>query len=226
MNSLPFILAAITIVMPFVTRKTGLSKKHGFVFKMLCAFFYILTGVFSAFCIGNITSYSAMVLAGLASGILGDFFLEYKKKRFFPLGVVFFAVGHILYSVTFLLAGEYKASAYIWAVVAITLILTVAVLLFAGLKLTLKGKKQLLLAYAPVLIFAFACALVKGALAATEGNSLFALCLIAGGTLFFASDIMIGVDKGGIKRPEFLHNAVSYTYFAAQALFALSIYFQ
>ena len=43
-------------------------------------------------------------------------------------------------------------------------------------------------------------------------------------------DIIFFEDEGfsgkNIKRPDFLHNAVSYTYFAAQALFALSIYFQ
>ena len=85
---------------------------------------------------------------------------------------------------------------------------------------------NMLLIYAPVLIFSFACALVKGAVEINEGNVLFALCLVAGGTLFFASDIMIGVGKGGIKRPKLLRNAGSYTYFAAQAMFALSILFQ
>lgn len=226
MRTLTFIFAVITILLPFVTQKTGLSKKYGFPLKMLCAFLYLITGAFSAIAFGSVTEYSLMVLGGLILGMLGDFYLEYKAKRFFPVGVVFFALGHIVYSLTFLFIGAYKASAHISAVLVITVSLTVAIVALAKTKLKLKGKKNLLLIYAPVLIFSFACALVKGAVEINEGNVLFALCLVAGGTLFFASDIMIGVGKGGIKRPKLLRNAVSYTYFAAQAMFALSILFQ
>ena len=92
--------------------------------------------------------------------------------------------------------------------------------------MTALTKKNLLLIYAPVLIFSFACAVINGVIAMGEGDFAFGLCLIWGGSMFFASDIMIGVGKGGVKRPPFLHYAVSYTYFAAQALFALSILFQ
>ena len=226
MKILPLIFAAITIVMPVVTQRTGLSKKYGFPLKMLCAFLYIVTGVLSSVTFGKSTEYSFMILCGLALGVLGDFFLEFKAKKLFPLGVVFFALGHIAYSVTFLFTGTYKSVSHLVAVTGITAALTAAVILFAKTKLILKGKKKMLLVYAPVLIFSFTCAVVKGVAALNEGNLFFGLCLTAGGTLFFASDVMIGVDKGGIKRPPILHNAVSYTYFAAQALFALSILYQ
>ncbi len=226
MKVLSFIFAAITILMPFVTQKTGLSKKYGFPLKMLCAFLYLITGAFSVAGFGSVTEYSVMMLGGLVLGMLGDFFLEYKAKKLFPLGVVFFALGHIVYSITFLFIGVNKASEHMSAVLGITVAVTVLIVAFAKTKLKLKGKKNMLLIYAPVLIFSFACALIKGAVSLYEGNALFALCLMAGGTLFFVSDIMIGVGKGGIKRPKFLHYAVSYTYFAAQALFALSILFQ
>lgn len=226
MKILSFIFAAITILMPYVTQKTGLSKKYGFPLKMLCAFLYLITGAFSAVAFGSVTEYTLMMLGGLALGMLGDFFLEYKAKKLFPLGVVFFALGHIVYSITFLFIGAYKASSHMTAVLGITVAVTALIVAFAKTKLKLKGKKNMLLIYVPVLIFSFACALTKGAVALYEGNAVFGLCLIAGGTLFFASDIMIGVGKGGIKRPKFLHYAVSYTYFAAQALFALSILFQ
>lgn len=226
MKTLPLILAFITALLPVVAQKTGLSKRYGFVLKMLSAFMYLLTGVFSAAAIYKATPYSVMILGALVFGVLGDFFLEYKSKKFFPLGTVFFAVGHIFYSCSFLFFGAYRASAHIEAVVAVTFVITAITVIFAKAKLKLQGKKNTLLVYAPVLIFAFACAVVKGIIAVSVGNLSFGLCLISGGILFFFSDIMIGVGKGGIKRPEFLHYAVSYTYFAAQALFALSIYFQ
>ncbi len=226
MKTLPFIFAVISALMPVITQKTGLSEKYGFKMKMLCAFMYLITGVISAVAVYRITAYSLLILGALTFGILGDFFLEYKAKKLFPLGAAFFGIGHIVYSYTFLFLGTYKALPQTAAVVGITLVLSAVILLFAKVKLRLKGKKKLILAYAPVLIFAFACALVKGVISLNEGNLPFGMCLIFGGVLFLASDIMIGAGKGGIKRPKFLHNAVSYTYFAAQTLFALSIYFQ
>lgn len=226
MKTLSVISAVITAVLPFVTQKTGLSKKYGFKLKMLCAVLYLVTGILAAVSFGAVTEYSVMILGGLLFGILGDFFLEYKSKKLFPLGAVFFALGHIVYSVTFLFIGEYSAVSYIWAVLGMTVAVTAVIFAFAKTRLHLKGKKKMIIIYAPVLIFSFACAVVKGALALSMENFAFGLCLIWGGSMFFASDIMIGVGKGGVKRPPFLHYAVSYTYFAAQALFALSILFQ
>ena len=226
MKTLPFIFAGVTVLLPVITQKTGLSEKYGFKMKMLCAFMYLITGVVSAVAVYRITAYSLLILGALVFGMLGDFFLEYKSKKFFPLGAAFFGIGHIVYSCTFLFVSTYKALSHIEIIAGITLVLSAVTLLFAKVKLRLKGKKKLILAYAPVLIFAFASALVSGGLAMNEGNLSFGMCLIFGGVLFFASDIMIGAGKGGIKRPKFMHNAVSYTYFAAQALFALSIYFQ
>ena len=226
MKILPLILAVITALLPFVLQKTGLSEKYGFKMKMLCAFMYLATGILSATALYRVTVYSLMILGALCLGVLGDFFLEYKSKSLFPIGAAFFALGHIVYSVTFLCTGNYKAFSDIWAVAAITLILTAAVLIFAKIRLRLVGKKKLILAYAPVLIFAFACTLVSAVISLKAGNLSFGLCLIFAGVLFLASDIMIGMGKGGIDRPKILHNAVSYTYFTAQALLALSIYFQ
>ena len=226
MKTLPLVFATLAIAMPFVTQKTGLSKKYGFPLKMLCACLYLITGVLSAVSLGAVTQYSIMMLSGLVLGLLGDFFLEYKRKKMFALGAVFFALGHIIYSLTFLLIGNYNALSHIWAVLGITVAVTAVIFAFAKTKLRLKGKKKMIMIYAPVLIFSFACAIVKGAIAISEGSFAFGLCLIWAGSMFFASDIMIGVGKGGTKRPKILHYAVSYTYFAAQALFALSILFQ
>lgn len=226
MRTLPLIFAAAAAIMPVVSQKTGLSKKYGFPLKMLSALLYLATGIFSALATDSITGYSFMILAALVLGVLGDFFLEYKGKKLFPLGAVMFAFGHIIYSVTFLLIGNQRAMPHTGAVAAVTVAVTAVIFAFAKARLKLKGKKNMLLAYVPVLVFSFVCAAVRGALALKSGAVLFGLCLVAGGALFFVSDIMIGVGKGGIKRPKILHNAVSYTYFAAQALFALSILFQ
>lgn len=226
MKTVTLIFAIITILLPFLSQKTGLSHKYGFRMKMLCALMYLATGVFSTFTVSSVTAYSVMILVALFFGVLGDFFLEFKGKRYFPLGAAFFAVGHIVYSLTFLFVGAYRGLSDVLSVVAITIILTIIIVVLAKTRLTLKGKKNLLLIYAPVLIFAFACSLVSGVISVNDGNYFYGICVISGGSLFLASDIMIGVGKGGIQRPDFLHNAVSYTYFTAQALLSLSILYQ
>lgn len=165
-------------MLPVITQKTGLSEKYGFKMKMLCAFMYLITGVISAAAVCRVTAYSVMILTALLLGILGDFFLEYKSKKLFPLGAAFFGIGHIVYSCTFLFVGDYKALSHIEIVTGITLVLSAVTLLFAKVKLRLKSKKKLILAYAPVLIFAFASALVSGGLAMNEGNLSFGMCLI------------------------------------------------
>lgn len=223
---LPITFAVISALLPVISQKTGLSDKYGLKMKMLCAFMYLLTGVFSVAVLHSTTAYSFMILSALSLGALGDFFLGYKNNRYFSAGVVFFALGHIVYGITFLCFGNYAARHHMGFVFTGAAALSFLSLAFARLKLNLSGKKKLLLLYVPILIFAFVCAFTCGIISINSGNIYFALCLMAGGVLFLASDIMIGVEKGGIKRPEFLHNAVSYTYFTAQALFALSILFQ
>lgn len=225
MKILPFIFAAITIIMPVVSQRTGLSDKYGFRFKMLSALLYLATGILSAVCIGRITTYSLMILTALILGFAGDFFLEYKSKRFFPLGVMFFALGHIAYIFTFLYIGENKAVYYVLPLLFTATVMYLP-LLFITRRLKFRKFKNLILLYSAVLVFFYACALVMGTIPIRNGNLSFGLCLIFGATLFFSSDIMIGLGKGGFERPAFLRNAVSYTYFAAQALFALSVYFQ
>lgn len=226
MKILPLILAVISVLMPVIAQKTGLSNKYGFTLKMLCAALYFVTGVLSAISFSAVTEYSIMMLGGLALDVLGDFFLSYKNNRYFAVGALFFALGHMAYAYTFLCFGDYKTLSRITLISGITVAVTAVIVIFAKTKLNLKGKKNMLLVYLPVLVFAFACAFVKGIVAVKAGNPSFGLCLMFGGTLFFLSDIMIGIGKGGIRRPKLLNNAVSYTYFTAQTLFALSILFQ
>ena len=127
MKTSALIFSVITMTLPVISQKSGLSKKYGFPLKMLSAFLYLITGVLSAVSFGSVTEYSVMMLSGLVFGILGDFFLEYKSKKLFPLGAVFFALGHIVYSVTFLFIGNYNAASHIWAVLGTTLTITAVI---------------------------------------------------------------------------------------------------
>ena len=193
---------------------------------MLCAFMYLVTGVISVAAIYSVTQYSFFILGALVSGVLGDFFLSYKEDKYFPVGVLFFALGHIVYSVTFLLVGEIKAIDYIVPVLILTVIMFIPVIYIIKVKINL-GKMEIpLLIYGLLLLFSFACGVAKGVLAIKNGIISLGLCIISGAVLFVISDIMLGLKSGGMKLPKFLRHAVTYTYFPAQTLFALSICFQ
>ncbi len=222
MKTLPLAFAVLSALMPVITQKTGLSAKHGFKMKMLCAFMYFATGVLSALSLHDVSAYSLSVLGALLLGVLGDFFLSYKQDSFFTAGMAFFALGHIAYIITLSAVGEGKA---LLPAVGLSVIMYLSLIYLIG-RLKFKKHRGLILLYGAVLVFFFSCALITGIFCICEGRLAFGLCLAAGGALFFASDLMIGIGKGGINRPAFMHNAVSYTYFAAQTLFALSIYFR
>ncbi len=226
MKTLPLIFAAFSALMPVITQKTGLSSKYGFKIKMLCAFMYLATGVLSAVALYRVTLYSLLILTALIFGILGDFFLSYKEDRYFPVGILFFALGHIVYSVTFLLVGEMRAIDYIVPVLILTMIMFIPIVFIIKVKIDL-GKLEIpILIYGLILLFFFVCGVTKGIIAIRAGNLSFGLCMILGASLFIASDIMLGLKSGGMELPEILRHAVTYTYFPAQTLFALSIYFQ
>ena len=226
MKTLPLIFAAFSALMPVITQKTGLSSKYGFKIKMLCAFMYLVTGIISAFSIYRITHYSILLLGALVSGVFGDFFLSYKNDKYFPVGIAFFALGHIVYSITFLLVGEMRAIDYIVPVLILTTIMFIPIVFIIKVKIDL-GKLEIpILIYGLILLFFFVCGITKGIIAIRSGNLSFGLCMLIGASLFIASDIMLGLKTGGIKLPEILRHAVTYTYFPAQTLFALSIYFQ
>lgn len=187
---------------------------------------YLVTGVISVAAIYSVTQYSFFILGALVSGVLGDFFLSYKEDKYFPVGVLFFALGHIVYSVTFLLVGEMKAIDYIVPVLILTVIMFIPVIYIIKVKINL-GKMEIpLLIYGLLLLFSFACGVAKGVLAIKNGIISLGLCIISGAVLFVISDIMLGLKSGGMKLPKFLRHAVTYTYFPAQTLFALSICFQ
>ncbi len=226
MKTIPLIFAVFAVLMPFLTQKTGLSQKYGLKIKMLCAFMYLVTGVISAFAVRPVTYYAVFILSALVSGFLGDFFLSYKNDRYFPIGVGFFALGHIVYSITFLFVGKMNASGYIIPVAVMTVILYLPVICVIKKKINL-GKMEIpILIYALLLLFSFACGIAKGITAIQNADIISGLCLVSASVLFVVSDILLGLKSGGMKLPDMLRHAVTYTYFPAQTLFALSIYFQ
>ena len=62
MKYFTLLIAVVSVSLPVISQKCGLSVKHGFIMKMLCAFMYLLTGTLSVFSLGSPTAYSALIL--------------------------------------------------------------------------------------------------------------------------------------------------------------------
>ena len=226
MKTLLLILFPLSVIMPVITQKAGLSKKRPLEMKMLCVALFLSVGFLSFFMRGDVHPYSIGILAALISGATGDFLLAYKKGKNFIIGALFFSVGHLIYSFTFLTLGTASVKAYIVPVAVISAVLTIMLLIFTKLKIKLQNNRLPFIAYGIILIVFFTCALVRGVAAIWDKNIFFGFCLILGGALFSFSDMLIGAKLGGMRRPKILHYAVSYTYFSAQTLLALSILLQ
>ena len=223
MKTLLLILFPLSVIMPVITQKAGLSKKRPLEMKMLCVALFLSVGFLSLFMREDIRPYSIGILSALISGAIGDFLLAYKKGKNFIIGAVFFSVGHLIYSFTFLTLGTLSVRTYIIPVIVIGAVLTALLLIFTKRKIKLQNNRPAFIAYGINLILFLTCAVVRGASAIADKNIFFGLCLIAGGVLFSFSDMLIGAKLGGMRRPKILHYAVSYTYFSAQTLLALSI---
>ena len=225
MKILSVIFAVFSALMPMITQKSGRTYESALRIKMLCAFMYLSTGVLATAAF-RITDYSILILAALVFGVLGDFFLSYNKEKHFLAGVLFFAIGHIVYSCAFLFAGGIKAKDCIFLILISATVLYIPVFCIIKTKINLKKMELPFLIYSLILVFSFVCGIVRGVLLMKNGNYLQGICLIAGSILFITSDIVLGLGFGGIKLPHIFRHTVSYTYFPAQTLFAISICFQ
>ena len=226
MKILLFVLVLASFIMPVLVDRRLFPFFDGLQTKMLCAFMYILTGVGAVLQLTGDVKYSVFLFGALIFGFLGDFFLSWKNEKYFLFGVLFFGIGHIIYSLTFILVGSEALREKFFIPVIITAVLALIlaiVIIFAKIKL--KKEHKPLLLYGLILFFSFASGASRGVFALIAGEIPFGLCLIAGSALFIISDVFLAIGMLGIRLPKIFNHAVSYTYFPAQTLLALSICF-
>ena len=226
MKILLFILVVLSFLMPVAVNKKLFPKLNGLQTKMLCAFMYILVGLGAIFSLTGDIKYSLFLFCALISGFLGDFFLSWRNEKYFLSGVLFFGIGHIIYILTFILIGSGALKEKFFIPVIITAFLAVVLILVIKLvKIKLKREQKPLLLYGLILCLSFASGAVRGVFAIISGDVFFGLCLLSGSTLFIISDVFLAVGMLGIRLPKIFNHAVSYTYFPAQTLLAVSIFF-
>ena len=87
---LMWISALLTFAATLLYQLHPVFKKNSLRAKMLCSSLFVLTGVFASLAYGIKTDYSVLIISALIFGLLGDFFLDWKKHDTFLLGVLFF----------------------------------------------------------------------------------------------------------------------------------------
>lgn len=201
--------------------------------KMSCAVMYVVIGFLAAEASGGYSTYAALITTGAVFGAVGDFTLktDVKSSRFF-IGLGSFLTGHIFYSAAFV--------SMLCKITVLTplkiFLLTASVIVFSLIVLT-AGKKLRLLTekfFLPVLLYVFSIStmlvfsvsLAVSLLAIGTGQNIgAAVCIAIGAVMFVVSDIVLALRT--FARDRFLINRFvnPLTYFPAQVLLGLSIYF-
>lgn len=185
---------------------------------------FLLTGSLALLVSDAVAFFSVLIFIALISGFLGDFFLSCKNEKYFSIGVLFFAAGHIIYSFAFMgngaIPGIKESLIPVFSVFLLALILFI-VIKAAGISLK---KKKIFIPYVFILFLFFSSGIMRGILSVKE-KPLLAGCLFAGSLLFVFSDIILGIRLMNIKLPPIFRHAVSYAYFPAQTFLAMTIFF-
>lgn len=156
--------------------------------------------------------YKLLILAGLGFSLIGDVFLMLRNKRFVE-GLTCFLAAHLFYIAAFR-AGLVLA----WNSLALFSFIVYAMIMIRFLFSRLGRMKF------PVIAYMFVLTAMAG-LAAERfiqiGNAR-ALCAFVGGALFVVSDSALAINRF-LKEFKFAQPLILGTYFAAQALIALSV---
>lgn len=220
-------LLVLTTVITILSQTVSVFMKKPLKSKMFCSALFLLTGIFSAFNFGEFTPYSILMISALFFGLLGDFWLDYKNRKYFLLGVLFFSIGHVIYLYTFIFERTPSLTPYAKQITLGFFALCIAAVIevFAD-KIKFPKGRRIMIAYSFLLMFSFIFAVSRGVVSIINGNKEFGICLVAAGGLFLLSDTFLAVSLYGKPKLSFNDKLVAFTYFPAQALFGLSIMFQ
>jgi len=208
------------------------KTKQSLLLKMVCATLFLCMGVFAVLIAENTTLFAKLMLAGLAFGWLGDFFLHVSSKlKFFVFGLLSFLFGHVSYICAYLWATKRlfpdKSVISPYAATALALLFGTGVLFARKRKMHFGKRLVPVIIYALTLMSMFVTAAALGLRIASSSTAYAVLggAVLAGGAFsFFVSDsLWATVNFTRLKKNRALKNANIITYFAAQMLLASSI---
>ena len=217
----------------FLIEKTRKYSVKATLLKATTSILFIALAVVSFYLKPEGGLFSALAILGLAFGMLGDVWLDFKyvfknEDRIFTYaGFVSFAIGHIFYITGMFLRFWQDGASVLYIIlpfVAGALIALVTVLLEKPLKLKFGSYKPIVFIYSFFLFSMVSCAVSLSIL--HEFRALTLIMMVAGGVLFAISDLILsGTYFGeGKERPvDIVTNGV--TYYLAQYVIAFSLFF-
>lgn len=227
----------IFTVKSFLKAEIPSPNKKSLFRKMICSAIFIAVAVICMLFSGNYSKYAILMMLGLIFGLLGDLFLHIVSKEvYFVIGLLSFAVAHILYVSAYSVAmNEYFPDNPFFSLSDLILYI---IIIFSGICFMHYSGQHLGRAF-PFIIF-YTCVIgvmiVKAATLSIYifgygGNSplppVAGIVLLAGALLFAFSDgtLSLLLFKKGIEKHGALRYANIYSYFYGQMLLAMTILF-
>lgn len=209
---LPF----LTVTVVFLVRAGILNKRAQiYFFKPVSTLLVISIAALSFADPHQNQVYTWGILIGLVLSFGGDLALLFQEKRSaFLLGLGFFLLAHITYTIVFTLLGRFT----IWDLIPATILIAAAVCFYILIKPNL-GKMKI-----PVIAYIVIISVMVSRAVSTFNSPVFtnkqAWMIIAGAVLFYLSDVILAANK--FLKP-WKYNRISLSfYYSGQALIALA----
>lgn len=220
MTIVPIMVGSLILTVSLLVRAEFSSKKNQiYFFKPLSALLVVSIIVLSFFVDQMGYGFKTTILVGMLFCLGGDIALMFDSNKAFLWGLVLFLIGHVVYTVAFLVFGG-----FIWFGIKETAIITlVSVLIFTFLYPGLGRMTKPVVAYVLIICFMVNCATLT--FKSDYFNSAQAWSITLGAILFYISDVILAVNR--FRFPFSLNRISLYFYFFGQLLIALSThYFQ
>lgn len=193
--------------------------------KGLASLSFILLGVSSFVLVRDLPTYASWIIIGLACGMLGDVLLALRPlrpkeedKKIIVFGIIAFSLGHIFYLIGLGSMNSLHITGFIVGVIALVFIVLSSLLM----------KFKMGIARYPSYFYAFLIFLMVGQtvyLSFTNGYASPYLPFMVGAILFGVSDLILAPIYYAGDKHKFMVVLNLVTYYAAQILIALSLYF-
>lgn len=221
-------LSAIgSLIVSFVSWFSPKCRKNYLPSKTVNSAMFVLTAIFASLSIHTDSPYPILITVGLVFGLLGDFLLEWKKGKYFFLGVIAFSINHFFYIYAFLTQFSTDIMKYRKnMLVALAIVVAVGIVDIFFERIRFKGINRVMLLYSAILIASFLFSVFRGVSSvADDGNKVFGIMIATAGALFIASDTFLAAQLFGKSHFKNTEAFVLFFYFPSQTLFALSIHF-
>lgn len=233
MEAILYVLVAICIIFGIIkahSRGKG-NTDYELIAKTCGALTFVCLGILAFFLskptINNM-SYGLAIIVALILGMLGDIFLcldgnshPDRKNLITSIGVLFFFLGHICYMINMLTLAPLK----LYLLPTLLVFPLIYIILCLTKVLNSKLTQNILLA---IYFLALNLILVSAInLVIIQGATAFTMLLLFACVLFISSDTVLGLTwfAPKIKFPKNTDYYIILSYFLAQCLFALTIYF-